>query len=65
MGKRKRMIERCGPARERSQDLRAECQVYGVRDIYDLPVHVHWHHRARRLRESMISPLSRVALARS
>jgi len=42
MGKRKRLIER-------ASDLRAETRQYGVRDIYELPVQVHWHHRAIRL----------------
>ncbi len=64
MGKHKRMIQRCSPARDRSQDLHAECEVHGVRDIYDLPVDVHIDHRARRLRE-MTKPTPRgAALAR-
>lgn len=50
MGKHKRMIERAAPALERSMDLQAETRKYGVPDIYELPVRVHWYYRAERLR---------------
>lgn len=49
MGKRKRMLQRAAPARERSQDLRAELARHGVKTIYDLPVPVLYEHRAIRL----------------
>ncbi|GEM_PF-4810742 len=52
MGKRKRMLERMVPARERSQDLRAELARHNVQTIYDLPVPVLYEHRAIRLREA-------------
>jgi len=50
MGKKKRMIERAAPARERTQDLKAEVARHGVKTIYDLPVDVLIQHRANRLR---------------
>lgn len=49
MGKRKRLIERMAPARERTQDLKAEVARHGVRSIYDLPVGVLWEHRGNRI----------------
>jgi hypothetical protein len=50
MGKRKRMLQQAAPLLFRSHDLYAECRKYGVSDIYDLPVTVHFAFRSERLR---------------
>jgi hypothetical protein len=51
MGKRKRLIQRAAPARERYADLKAECALHGVRTIDELPLPVLLKHRAIRLQE--------------
>jgi len=50
MGKHKRLIQKVAPARERTQDLKAEVARHGVKTIYDLPVPVLYEHHGIRLR---------------
>lgn len=59
VGKRKRLVERIDPARERSVALKGECRVHGVRSIYDLPVGVLYAARAERLRSNAVAVKSR------
>jgi hypothetical protein len=52
MGRQKRQRMRAYLAHDRRSALQDELEKHGVRDIWDLPVHVHWYHRAVRLQQA-------------